>query len=170
MVVRITPNDRQNPPGKLADAELHFTEGPLEGLRLVGFAVEIASPPEAVTVGRFDIAEKKHLGLRNDGVLRMAERHKLIVTYRSDKLGLQLDGKSLRVPNEGIWLVGDKGEIIFTADQGFTEPPTPVGFQFADVRGNLSDIGVVLIDPGVQDAAAQERLMTGLRQALRALD
>lgn len=39
MVVRITPNDRQNPPGKLADAELHFTEGPLEGLRLVGFAV-----------------------------------------------------------------------------------------------------------------------------------
>lgn len=39
MVVRITPNDRQNPPGKLADAELHFTDGPLEGLRLVGFAV-----------------------------------------------------------------------------------------------------------------------------------
>jgi hypothetical protein len=27
------------PPGKCADAELHFEDGPLAGLRLVGFAV-----------------------------------------------------------------------------------------------------------------------------------
>ncbi len=39
MVVKITPNEKGNPPGKLADAELHFTEGVLEGLKLVGFAV-----------------------------------------------------------------------------------------------------------------------------------
>lgn len=39
MVVKITPNDKGNPPGKLADAELHFTEGALEGLKLIGFAV-----------------------------------------------------------------------------------------------------------------------------------
>ena len=39
MIVRITPNDKGNPPGKLADAELHFTDGPLEGLKLIGFAV-----------------------------------------------------------------------------------------------------------------------------------
>jgi hypothetical protein len=39
MQVKITPNDKGNPPGKLADAELHFTEGPLEGLKLIGFAV-----------------------------------------------------------------------------------------------------------------------------------
>ena len=39
MVVKITPNEKGNPPGKLADAELHFTEGPLEGLKLIGFAV-----------------------------------------------------------------------------------------------------------------------------------
>jgi hypothetical protein len=37
--VSITPNDKPNPPGKLADVELHFTEGVLEGLRLIGFAV-----------------------------------------------------------------------------------------------------------------------------------
>jgi hypothetical protein len=37
--VRITPNDKGNPPGKLADAELHFTGGPIEGLKLIGFAV-----------------------------------------------------------------------------------------------------------------------------------
>lgn len=28
-----------NPPGKLADAELHFEDGPLAGLKLIGFAV-----------------------------------------------------------------------------------------------------------------------------------
>ena len=39
MVVRITPNDRGNPAGKLADAELHFTEGELDGLKLIGFAI-----------------------------------------------------------------------------------------------------------------------------------
>lgn len=39
MTVKITPNDKGNPPGKLADAELHFTEGPLEGLKLIGFSV-----------------------------------------------------------------------------------------------------------------------------------
>ncbi len=39
MTVIITPNDRGNPPGKLADAELHFNEGPLEGLKLIGFSI-----------------------------------------------------------------------------------------------------------------------------------
>ena len=39
MTVKIAPNDKGNPPGKLADAELHFDSGPLEGLKLIGFAV-----------------------------------------------------------------------------------------------------------------------------------
>jgi hypothetical protein len=39
VVVKITPNDRGNPPGKVAGAELHFTDGPLEGLKLIGFAI-----------------------------------------------------------------------------------------------------------------------------------
>ena len=39
MIVKIVANDKQNPPGKLADAELHFTEGVLEGLKLIGFGV-----------------------------------------------------------------------------------------------------------------------------------
>jgi hypothetical protein len=39
MVVKIVPNDKANPPGKLADAELHFTDGVLAGLKLIGFAV-----------------------------------------------------------------------------------------------------------------------------------
>jgi hypothetical protein len=39
MTVKIVTNEKGNPPGKLADAELHFTEGVLEGLKLMGFAV-----------------------------------------------------------------------------------------------------------------------------------
>ena len=39
MVVKITPNDKGNPAGKLADAELHFSEGALEGLKLIGFSI-----------------------------------------------------------------------------------------------------------------------------------
>ena len=39
MTVKITPNDKGNPPGKLADAELHFTEGPLDGMKLIGFGI-----------------------------------------------------------------------------------------------------------------------------------
>ena len=59
MTVTIIPNDTNNPPGKLADAELHFTAcpscadptkqgiysdadctcGPLVGLKLIGFSV-----------------------------------------------------------------------------------------------------------------------------------
>jgi hypothetical protein len=42
MKVKFTPNDRGNPPGKLADAELHFygdQYGPLNGLKLIGFSI-----------------------------------------------------------------------------------------------------------------------------------
>ena len=40
MTVKILQNDKgTTPPGKLADAELHFTEGPLDGLKLIGFTV-----------------------------------------------------------------------------------------------------------------------------------
>lgn len=39
MHVHITPNDKGSPTGKLADAELHFHDGPLDGLKFVGFAV-----------------------------------------------------------------------------------------------------------------------------------
>ncbi len=34
-----TPNDRGNPPGKVADVELHFGGGLLDGLKLIGFSI-----------------------------------------------------------------------------------------------------------------------------------
>ena len=39
MTVKFFPNDKGNPPGKLADAELHFSGGPLDGLKLIGFSI-----------------------------------------------------------------------------------------------------------------------------------
>jgi hypothetical protein len=40
ITVKITPNDRGNPVGKLADAELHFGDAsPLAGLKLIGFSI-----------------------------------------------------------------------------------------------------------------------------------
>ena len=39
LTITILPNDTGHPPGKLADAELRFTESPLGGLKLIGFAI-----------------------------------------------------------------------------------------------------------------------------------
>ena len=40
ITVKITPNDRGNPAGKLAEAELHFGgDSPLAGLKLIGFSI-----------------------------------------------------------------------------------------------------------------------------------
>ena len=41
MRIKIVPNEKGNPPGKLADVELHFdaADGVLEGLKLIGFAI-----------------------------------------------------------------------------------------------------------------------------------
>jgi len=41
VTVKISPNDHRTntPAGKLADAELHFSDGPLEGLKLIGFTI-----------------------------------------------------------------------------------------------------------------------------------
>jgi hypothetical protein len=39
VTVKFVVNEKGNPPGKLADAELHFNDGALAGLKLIGFAV-----------------------------------------------------------------------------------------------------------------------------------
>ena len=39
MTIKFVASDKGAPAGKLADAELHFSGGPLDGLKLVGFAI-----------------------------------------------------------------------------------------------------------------------------------
>ena len=41
LTVKIIVNERGNPPGKLADAELHFTDGVLAGLKLIGMPTDV---------------------------------------------------------------------------------------------------------------------------------
>jgi broad specificity phosphatase PhoE len=50
MVVSFIPHDGGGPQGKLADAELHFTDGPLEGLKLIGFTVWEGRTPAKLNV------------------------------------------------------------------------------------------------------------------------
>lgn len=39
MTIKILPSEKTGCPGKLAEAELHFADGPLEGLKLIGFTI-----------------------------------------------------------------------------------------------------------------------------------
>ncbi len=39
MMVKILPIPNSSPTGKLADVEVHFTDGAMEGMKLLGFAV-----------------------------------------------------------------------------------------------------------------------------------
>ena len=39
MTIKFILNDKGTPPSKLADAELHFAGGPLDGLKLIGFSI-----------------------------------------------------------------------------------------------------------------------------------
>jgi hypothetical protein len=49
-LAKIVVNDKGNPSGKLVDAELHFSDGRLAGLKLIGFA--IWERPAVVTIQR----------------------------------------------------------------------------------------------------------------------
>lgn len=39
ITIHFIPNDKGNPPGKLADVELHWNGGILDGLKLIGFGL-----------------------------------------------------------------------------------------------------------------------------------
>ena len=39
MTIKFVPNDKGSPAGKIADAELIFSGGPLDGMKLLGFAI-----------------------------------------------------------------------------------------------------------------------------------
>ena len=43
-MAKIVVNDKGNPSGKLVDAELHFSDGRLAGLKLIGFAIWERAP------------------------------------------------------------------------------------------------------------------------------
>ncbi|MEM9214533.1 MAG: DUF4347 domain-containing protein [Cyanobacteria bacterium P01_F01_bin.150] len=57
------------------------------------------------------------------------------------------DGKSLTVPNQGIWGVNPTtGAITFTPFPGFTSDPTPISYTVQDTEGATSGAATVSID------------------------
>lgn len=90
MTIKFFPNDKGNPAGKLADAELIFATGPLDGLRLVGFAVwerkgghgrSVTLPSRSYTVS----GERRTFALlrpAGDGNAQEALRDMILNAYR----------------------------------------------------------------------------------------
>lgn len=74
-------------------------------------------------------------------------------------------GKSMRVPDEGVWVVDDSGKIIFEADPGFDQPPTPATYRFTDTQGNWSTPGAVVLDPDAQMVADAPKALAAMDDA-----
>ena len=72
MTIKFFPNDKGNPPGKLSDAELHFSGGPLDGLKL-DEALHMAVAGGVVTSGL-----ESDLPVRNSAMARRSAAVRLL--------------------------------------------------------------------------------------------
>lgn len=113
MVIKIVASTTQNPPGKLADAELHFTDGPLTGLRLIGFSIwerrtgggrNVTFPARAYTVN----GERRSFALLrpiiSDTGTQDRIRDLILAAFQEFEEGTQTEGNnpwSYHVPAEG---------------------------------------------------------------------
>ena len=70
MTVKIVVNDKGNPAGKLADAELHFSDGPLAGLNLTNWLLDLGTPQRLWP--QRDVSCAAVLGKRRATQLRVA--------------------------------------------------------------------------------------------------
>ncbi|MCI9889891.1 hypothetical protein JT358_15765 [Micrococcales bacterium 31B] len=62
------------------------------------------------------------------------------------------DGKTLTVPNEGVWTVAADGNMTFTPDAGFLAAPSAVLYTAADSTGNLAQPAPITVTyPDVVD-------------------
>ena len=116
MFVKILPNDRGNPPGKLADAEIHFTDGateawgPLTGLKLIGFAVwEVRGGTGKRNV---TFPARQYLRQRGEAQLRAAPPHRR--PQRAGK-GPAAHSRRVRGTREGKRLAGNEAQLSLEA-------------------------------------------------------
>jgi hypothetical protein len=104
ILIKIRPADTGAPAGKLADAELHFVDGVLAGLKLVGFAVWVRRDAPGCTVSvpsrHFVVhGERRNFALLRavrdladlhplrDLVLRAYDAHVATPSYANDEQG-----------------------------------------------------------------------------------
>lgn len=55
--------------------------------------------------------------------------------------------KEMSVDGEGVWDVSNTGDIIFRSANNFVRWPTAVGYTVKDTDGNISNIGLIEINP-----------------------
>ena len=87
--------------------------------------------------------------LENDsGALNIASVRLAIPDNRVEGTTLSTDGRTLTVPNEGVWSVNDEGVVTFVAIDGFTSSPTPIGYSVANIDGARSNVAQVVLSEG----------------------
>lgn len=107
-----TRNDKGNPPGKLADVELRFRGGGLDGLKLIGFAVwerrpagskayQVTFPARQYSVN----GERRSFSLLRpivDQAAQDALRDQIVEAYKAygHRLALAGDGAQLEVAGQ----------------------------------------------------------------------
>ncbi len=87
--------------------------------------------------------------LANDsGALNIASVHLVIPANPVAGTTLSADGRTLTVPNEGVWTVNNEGVITFTSVDGFTSSPTPIGYSVENIDGVRSNVAQVVLTEG----------------------
>ncbi len=87
--------------------------------------------------------------LDNDsGALNIASVRLVTPANSVEGTTLSEDGRTLSVPNEGTWSVNDEGIVTFTAVDGFTSSPTPIGYTVENIDGVRSNVAQITLTEG----------------------
>jgi len=71
---------------------------------------------------------------------------------------LSSDGRTLTVPDEGVWSVNDLGIVSFTAIDGFTSAPTAIRYTVENNNGLVSNTASIrLVEGGLSVVANDDR-------------
>lgn len=154
MQIKIVPNQTGNPPGKVADAEIHFTynDGPLSGLKLIGFGIwerrsgtgrNVTFPARQYQINgerrSFAVLRPIADGSSQDAIVRLIlaafDAHQAdpdrcafdILTDAAGNFGISLDGQA------SVWPIGTHTDQPIAApsaprqtdaERGINVPPT----------------------------------------------
>ena len=87
--------------------------------------------------------------LSNDsGVLNQASVRLVLPTNPVAGTTLSDDGKRITVPSEGVWTVDNRGNVTFTAEEGFVVAPTPIRYSVENIDGVRSNIATITLTLG----------------------
>ena len=87
--------------------------------------------------------------LNNDFGSLNPESIRLIIPTNPPKgTTLSEDGKTLTVPEEGVWSVDNKGIVSFTTEEGFGANPTPIKYIVENSNGDQSNEATITLSQG----------------------